>query len=147
MISLPLFPIWIVDILGSALILLLSWQCLGVAWKAMRRDPENALWLFIFWLALAFFFFACSRCVGHILNHILVFSGYAGIWRKLRPISGSLNTIAFVLITTVILCYHHIERIYRRMILNHCQLETTTRGILQLNREVDQLKGFYEEKN
>ncbi len=139
MTSLPLFPIWIVDIVGSALVLLLFWQCVQVVRKAIRREPENALWLFIFWLTVAFFFFACSRAVGHILKHVSIFTGYGDIWEVLRPISGGLNTMAFIIITTVILFFHHIQRLYQRMVANHCQLEITSQGILELNRQMEAL--------
>jgi signal transduction histidine kinase len=139
MISLPLFPIWIVDIIGSALVLILFWQCLKIVKKATRREPENALWLFVFWLTAAFFFFACSRSVGHIIRHISNLAGYGGIWEVLRPISGGLNTMAFIIITTVILFFHHIRRLYQRMLANHCQLETTSKGILELNRQMEAL--------
>lgn len=139
MISLPLFPIWIVDILGSALVLILFWQCVKVARMSLRQEPENALWLFIFWLTVALFFFACSRLVGHFLRHIFIFAGYGGIWEGLRPISGSLNTMAFILIATVILFFHHIQRLYQRMMANRCQLEITSQGILELNRQMEAL--------
>jgi signal transduction histidine kinase len=137
MISLPLFPIWIVDIVGSALVLLVFWQCVKVVRKA--REPENALWLFIFWLTVAFFFFACSRSVGHIFRHLTIFAGYGSIWEGLRPLSGGLNTMAFLIISTVILFFHHIQRLYQRMVANHCQMEITSKGILELNRQMEAL--------
>jgi signal transduction histidine kinase len=139
MISLPLFPILIVDIVGSALVLLVFWQCVKVVRQATAREPENALWLFLFWLTLALFFFAFSRAVGHIFRHFMVFAGYGDIWEGLRPISGGLNTMAFILIATVILFFHHIQRLYQRMVANRGQLEITSQGILELNRQMEAL--------
>ncbi len=137
--SLPLFPIWIVDILGSALVLILFWQCIRVVRQAIRREPENALWLFFFWLTVAFFFFACSRAIGHILKPISICAGYGGVWEALRPISGGLNTMAFIVISTVILFFHHIQHLYQRMAANHSQMEITSKGILELNRQMEAL--------
>jgi len=139
MISLPLFPIMMVNIVGSALVLFVFWQCVKVVRKATAREPENALWLFIFWLTVAFFFFACSRLVGHFLKYIFIFAGIRDVWEGLRPISGGLNTMAFIIIATVILFFHHIQLLYQRMVADRGQLETTSQGILELNRQMEAL--------
>ena len=139
MISLPLFPIMIVNIVGSTLVLLVFWQCVKVVRKATAREPENALWLFIFWLTVAFFFFACSRLVGHFFKYIFIFAGQGSVWEGVRPITGGLNTMAFIIIATVILFFHHIQLLYQRMVADRGQLETTSQGILELNRQMEAL--------
>lgn len=139
MISLPLFPIWVIDITGSALVILLAVRSLVLVGKLKASDPENAQWLFLYWLTLALLAFALSRGVGHIVQYILVFSGRKPVWRILQPFSGGLNSISFVVITSVCLFFYHIQRLYRRMLANHRELEATSREILELNREMEAL--------
>lgn len=139
MTSLPLFPIWVIDFVGSALVILLAVGSLAIVRRLRARDPENAQWLFLYWLTLALLAFALSRSVGHIFHHILIFSGQAATWRSLQPFSGGLNSISFVVIAAVTLFFHHIQRLHRRMLANHQELEVTSREILELNREIEAL--------
>lgn len=139
MISLPLFPIWIIDFVGSALVIILAVRALGLVRRLMAGEPENAQWLFLYWLTLALLALALSRGVGHMLRHLLVFSGHASVWRVLEPFSGGLNSLSFVVIAAVCLFFHHIQRLYRRMLANHRELEATSREILELNREMEAL--------
>jgi signal transduction histidine kinase len=139
MIKLSLFPIWIIDILGSALVILFASGAYWRVRKLTRQDPENALCLFFYWFTLSLLIFALSRSVGHTLHHLLVFSGHPSFAERLRPYSGGLNTITFVIIAAVSLFFYHIQRLYRRMSADHQQLETTSREILELNREMENL--------
>lgn len=137
--TLPLFPIWIVDIIGSALVILLATSAFVTVIRLTAEEPENALYLFLFWFTLALLAFAFFRSVSHIVKHVLIFSGEGKIWQSLRPFSGGLNSITFIAIAAVSLFFHHIQRLYRRMAANHLELETTSREILELNREMEAL--------
>ncbi len=139
MITLPLFPIWVIDFLGAALVILLAGSGFARARRLKAADPENARWLFLYWFTLALLAFALFRSVGHILKYILVFSGQAAVWRAVSPVSGGLNSITFVVIASVSLFFQHIQLLYRRMLANHQELETTSREILELNREMETL--------
>jgi two-component system, NtrC family, sensor kinase len=139
MITLPLLPIWIVDIMGAVLVILLAASAFLVAIKLTGQDPENALFLFLFWFTLALLAFAFFRSAGHILKHVLIFSGEGEVWQNLRPWSGGLNSITFVAIAAISLFFYHIQRLYRRMAANHSELEATSREILELNREMEAL--------
>jgi signal transduction histidine kinase len=139
MITLPLLPIWIVDIVGAVLVILLATSAFLIVIKLIAKDPENPLYLFLFWFTLALLAFAFFRSVGHILKHGLIFSGKAQVWQNLRPWSGGLNSITFVVIAAVSLFFYHIQRLYRRMAANHSELEATSREILELNREMEAL--------
>lgn len=139
MITLPLLPIWLVDILGAALVILAATGAFLTVIKLTAADSENALYLFLYWFVLALLAFAFFRSLGHILKHVLIFSGQGNIWQRLRPWSGGLNSITFVAIAAVSLFFHHIQRLYRRMAANHSELEATSREILELNREMEAL--------
>jgi two-component system, NtrC family, sensor kinase len=139
MITLPLLPIWIVDIVGAVLVVLLATISFLIVIRLTAKDPENALYLFLFWFTLALLAFAFFRSAGHILKHVLIFSGKGEAWENVRPWSGGLNSITFLVITAVSLFFYHIQRLYRRMAANHSELEATSREILELNREMEAL--------
>lgn len=139
MMTLPMWPIWTVDILGSLGVLLAGWACFRVVRRLKKQDPNNALYLYFYWLTLSLLAFGVSRSGGHLLRHLLVFSGHQATWGKLQPFTGGLNTITFVVITAVGLFFYHIQQIYRRMLENHQQLAATTRDVLELNREMETL--------
>lgn len=139
MITMPISPLLLVDILGSAVVLVLSWAAFINSRKLLANDPENALWLFLYWLTLALVAFGVSRALGHIVGHILVFAGQEAVWRQLRPYSGGLNAILSIVIASVTLFFHNIQKLYRRMEADHQHLETTSHEILSLNREMEAL--------
>jgi signal transduction histidine kinase len=139
MISLPVYPLWLVDILGSALVLLLSWAAFINSRRLLVHDPENALWLFFNWLTLALLVFAISRALGHIIGQILVLAGQSAVWELVRPYSGGLNAVLSIVIASVILFFHNIQKLYRTMEANHQQMEATSHEILTLNQEMEAL--------
>jgi signal transduction histidine kinase len=139
MITLPAFPLLFVDILGSALVLLLSWAAFSNSRKLLAHDPENALWLFLNWLALALVAFGVSRALGHILGHFLVFAGHGALWGQVRPYSGGLNAILSIVIASVTLFFHNMQKLYRTMEANHQHMEATSHEILTLNKEMEAL--------
>ena len=73
MIALPLAPLWLLEILCSALVIVFSILSLRLSKRLVRRDPENALWLFLNWLCIAFFIFSVLHLVAHVF---LEFVGY-----------------------------------------------------------------------
>jgi len=139
MTSLPVYPLLVVDILGSALVFLLSWAAFINSRKLLASDPENALWLFINWLTLALVAFGISRALGHIIGHILVFAGHGAAWDQVRPYTGGLNAILSIVIASVILFFHNIQKLYRSMEANHQHMEATSHEILTLNKEMEAL--------
>ncbi len=139
MMTLPLWPVWLVDIIGSLGVLTAGWVCFGVVRRLKRKEPDNALYVYFYWLVLSLLAFAVSRSGGHLLQHVLVFSGHQALWRTLQPVTGSLNTITFVIIAAVGLFFFHIQQIYHRMLADHQQLQTTARDVLELNREMENL--------
>ncbi len=139
MIALPLWPIWMVELLSALLVLIFT----GLAWHHSRRlmtqDPENALWLFLNWLALAFFLFACTHAISHLIQNIMTFQGATLFLGQLRRIFGGFDSIIYVIIATITLFFHRMQRLYRRMEADHHQLAATSHEILALNREMEAL--------
>jgi signal transduction histidine kinase len=129
----------LVDIIGSGLVLIFGWA----AWRRCRQlvaqEMDNALWLFLYWLSLVLLAFGVSRALGHIAAHLLIFAGQEAVWKQLRPYSGGLNAITSIIVASVTLFFHNIQRLYRRMAADHSHLEATSQEILALNREMEAL--------
>jgi signal transduction histidine kinase len=64
-------------------------------------------------------------------------AGYHQVWQSISPFSGAINTFTFILIASVTVFLQHFQRIYRRMSANHAELETFSRDILNLNRDLE----------
>ena len=139
MLTLPMLSIWTVDFFGSAVAIILAGLCLAEARKLMQGKPDNPLYAFFFWLTVTFLAFTLSRSLGHLFKYTLIFSGAANVWEFLRPFSGGFNTLAFMTVAAVTMFFHHIQRIYRRMEANHAELESVSREILNLNRDLETL--------
>ena len=138
MTNLPLFPLWMVKILGSALVILFSWLSHRITRRLMARDPENALWLYFNWLTVVFLIFSISHSISHTLQEIITFQRYTHLG-YIRRIVGGFDSIIYVIIATITLFFHRIQRLYRRMEADHHQLEETSQEILALNREMETL--------
>ena len=106
MTSLPLSPAIVTDMLGSLCIIVLSFLSLRYAWLLTRKQPENFLWGFLFYFCLTLAAFAISRALGHLLKHILLFSGNQEFWQTVSPISGGTNTLLMISLAAVTLYYH-----------------------------------------
>jgi|UniRef100_A0A7V6A3K1 signal transduction histidine kinase len=135
----PVYPILLVDMIGSALVILLSWAVFTNSRTLLDRDPENALWLFFYWLTLALLLFGISRALGHLIGHLLVFAGQGEIWGQIRPYTGGLNAILSIIIASVTLFFQAIQKLYRRIQADHQHLEATSHEILTLNKEMEAL--------
>ncbi len=70
-------------------------------------------------------------------NIVLIMAGYPHVWKSLSPFSGAINTFTFILIASVTVFFQHFQRLYRRMSANHAELETFSRDILNLNRDME----------
>lgn len=136
---LPLYPIWIVDLIGSAAMIVVSFLCLRRAWSISREHPDNAMAAYMLWFTVAIFAFSASRSLGHIGKHILYFTGHMDLWQRLAPVSGSINTLTFVLIASVTLFFHQMQRIMGRMAEDQQKIKQTSRELLELSRDIEEI--------
>ena len=84
MVTLPLAPLWILEYLVALVVLILNILSLRLSRRLVAQDPENALWLFFNWLAIAFLIFA----VTHLMSHALMISSLIGTCPTWRWCSG-----------------------------------------------------------
>jgi signal transduction histidine kinase len=138
MIALPLAPIWILELTASVLVIVLNLLSLRISYRLVNQDPENALWLFLNWLAIVFLIFSVTHLVSHSLGDLVRYFNLPNL-SLLHRIFGGFDTIIYVVIAAITLFFHRIQRLYRRMEADHHHLEETSQEILALNREMEAL--------
>jgi signal transduction histidine kinase len=138
MISLPLGPVWILQYASSLVVIILCWLSFQVSRRLMAKDPENALWLFLNWLAIAFLIFSVTHTISHSMHDLITYWNFPNLALAQRTFGG-FDTIVYVGIAAITLFFHRIQRLYRRMEMDHHHLEETSHEILALNREMEAL--------
>ncbi|MFZ5766946.1 MAG: two-component system sensor histidine kinase NtrB [Thermodesulfobacteriota bacterium] len=102
----PLSFAIVVDLAGSAMVILFSFLSLRYSYFLAKRQPDNFLWGFLFYFSIAISAFAISRGVGHIARQLLVLSGRENVWEILSPYSGGFNTLLLISVSAVTIYYH-----------------------------------------
>ncbi len=138
MITLPLAPLWILEILCSLVVVVLNILSLRLSHRLVEQDPENALWLFLNWLAVAFVIFSLTHITSHTLADLITYWNLPNL-ALVQRIFGGFDTVVYVGIASITLFFHRIQRLYRRMEADHHHLEETSHEILALNREMEAL--------
>jgi len=137
--SLPLFPVWLVDVLGSALMIIISFVCVRYAQLLRRTDRENVIWTYLLWLSLALALFSVSRSVGHIAKRLLLLAGQSDIWVALRPFSGSINSLTFVIVGSITLFFQRVQRINVQILSDKRAIEKVSEELIWLNRNLEEI--------
>jgi len=132
-------PIWIIDMVGSVLMIIFSFLCLNLVRSLRTRDPSNVIWTYLFWLCLGLSGFAVSRSAGHILKQILLLSDHEPLWSSIRPYSGAINSLMFVFVASVTLFFERIWRIYRQISKDKQELQAVRDELLFLNQNLEHL--------
>ncbi|MCK9374661.1 MAG: HAMP domain-containing histidine kinase [Syntrophobacterales bacterium] len=138
MIALPLAPLWILEYLCALIVLILNILSLRLSQRLVARDPENALWLFLNWLAIVFLIFSVTHMISHAMHDLITYWDLPNLALAQR-IFGGFDTVIYVVIASITLFFHRIQRMYRRMEEDHHHLEETSHEILALNREMEAL--------
>ncbi len=139
MMTLPLLPLWILEYLGGVVIILLTVLAWRHSQQLMDKDPENPLWLFFNWLAMAFVIFSLTHIVSHFVQDLMRFHRASRTLDMLRRLLGGVDSIVYVAIATITLFFHRMRRLYQRMEEDHHHMEETSHEILALNREMEAL--------
>jgi signal transduction histidine kinase len=132
-------PIWAIDMVGSILMIVFSFLCLGLVRRLKIREPSNVIWTYLFWVCLGLAGFAVSRSAGHILKQILLSVGREPIWSAIRPYSGAINSLMFVFVASVTLFFERIWRIYGQISEDKRELQTVRDKLLYLNQNLENM--------
>jgi signal transduction histidine kinase len=138
MITLPLAPLWILEVLCSLAVVILNILSLRLSHRLMAQDPENALWLFLNWLAIVFMVFSVTHFISHTLGNLITYYDFPEL-TGIQRVFGGFDSVVYVAVASFTLFFHRIQRLYRRMEADHHHLEETSHEILALNREMEAL--------
>ncbi len=134
---LPLWPIKAIDIGGSTLMILLSVLCVRHAFRLGRTEPQSVIWTYLKWFALALLLFSVSRSVSHLIKYLLEDLERPGAWIALRPLTGSLNTVSFVIAGSITLFFRRVHAIHRRTLDDNRRIEAAHAQIVELNESLE----------
>lgn len=137
--TLPLFPIWVVDLAGSSVMIVFSFLCVRLARRLRDQDSSNVIWIYLLWLCYSFAAFAISRSVGHIAKRVLVTVGLEDYWNLLKPYSGSINSLTFVIAASITLFFERIWKVYQQILGDKKVLQEAHEKILFMNRNLENL--------
>ncbi len=146
MTSLPLYPVYLVDFLGSFLMLLLSFTAFRYAFALKRKFPQSVLFMYLFGLASAFVALSLSRSIGHMLRFIFIYAGVPEWWRDLAPISGGLNSICFVAVAVLTFVYPNVRKIIGLVRAEAEKLKQAKEELEKANTKLKELYHTLEEK-
>jgi two-component system, NtrC family, sensor kinase len=132
-------PIWIVDVGGAVLMIVISIYCVRYAARLRKRDPHNIVWAYLLWVSLALSLFAFSRSVGHIAKQMLILLDQREVWEVLRPYSGSINTLTFMVVGALTLFFERTWTVYQGMLRDRQALQHAHSDLLFLNQNLEQM--------
>lgn len=136
---LPMFPIFLSDIIGNIVFFVLAVLCLRTSLQLFHQERENILWSYFVWLSSAFLLFSVSRSFGHISRHFLLAAELDAFWRYLDGISGSLNTAVRFIVASLTLFFAWIYQIYLKMSDDKQKIVAVSADIMNLNQELEEL--------
>lgn len=132
-------PVTAVDVIGSILMICLSIACVIQVKHLREREPTNVIWTYLFWVCMALTGFAVSRSAGHLIKQVLIFSSNESMWELIRPYSGAVNTIMFVVVGAVTLYFERSWSIYEQILTDQESLENAHGELIYLNRNLEDL--------
>lgn len=135
--TLPVLPIVLVDLLGSTLMILLSFGCVRLSLRLRRRRPDHLIWVYLFWVCCFLAGFAVSRSAGHILKQGLLFWDRPDLWEAVRPYSGAVNTTLLIMVSALTLFCERVWRLYREIQTDRAALRKTHAEVMALNQGLE----------
>jgi len=136
-VTLPLWPIQAMDILGCLAMILLAGCALYRTRRLLEAHGDDILCRYLAWLTGSFFAFSLFRSLGHLVRHVLLAAGLDPLWQRLSPVSGGLNTITFIVVFAVTLFFRDVYRIMQSTLRDKERIEETSRQLLTLNEDLE----------
>jgi two-component system NtrC family sensor kinase len=132
-------PIWTVDMLGSVLMICLSFLCIWIALKLRRLDRNNIIWTYLLWISYALTVFAVSRSAGHILKQIMALNSREDIWQMVSPFSGAVNTFTFMVVGSFTLFFERTWKIYQEILKDKQALQAANKEVVFFNQNLEEM--------
>ncbi|BCS96996.1 hypothetical protein DSLASN_26280 [Desulfoluna limicola] len=131
------FPIVSVDLIGSMLMIVFSLLCFERMVRLTSLERENILWTYLLFVCAALSIFAISRSAGHIVKQVLLFVEVPWVWGHIRPFSGSVNTLTFILVASVTVFFERVWVINRAILRDRRALRDAHEELSWLNRNLE----------
>jgi two-component system, NtrC family, sensor kinase len=136
---LPAVHIWFIDVAGSVLMIVFSFLCLLLAHELRSHDRNNVIWTYLLWVSYGLALFAISRSAGHILKQALFMAGKTAAWNSIKPFSGAINTLMFVVVASITLFFERIWVIYQQILKDKQALQSAHKELVYLNQNLEQM--------
>jgi PAS domain S-box-containing protein len=153
MTGLPLLPTIVTDMAGSLANIIFAFLAMRYAYLLTRRQPENFLWGYLFYICIAIAAFSISRAAGHIVKQLFFLTDNREIWAVISPCSGGFNTLLLISVSAVTIFYHKGVQAYNFIeqkadILKRAnrRLENAAREMKDLNLHLEEMNIHLEEK-
>ena len=144
--GLPLFPAILLDILGSAAMSVFAFLAMRYARLLSKRQPDNFVWGYLYYVTFAIAAFAISRAVGHLVKQFLLIAGQADIWYPIAPYSGGFNTVFMISVAAVMIFYHKGVQAYEALEHEAGKLKNANRTLGTVANQLRDLNQNLEEK-
>ena len=147
MTGLPLLPTLVTDMVGSLANIIFAFLAMRYAFLLTRKQPENFLWGYLFYICMAIAAFSISRATGHIIKQALLFSDHRAIWSVISPYSGGFNTLLLISVAAVTIFYHKGVQAYNFIEQKASVLKSANRRLENAAEEMKDLNLHLEEMN
>lgn len=153
MTGLPLLPTIVTDMAGSVANIVFAFLAMRYAYLLTRKQPDNFLWGYLFYICMSYAAFSISRAVGHLVKQFLFITDNSAIWATISPFSGGFNTLFFIAASAVTIFYHKgvqaynsIEHEADKLKNANFRLENAGQEMKTLNLHLEEMNVHLEEK-
>lgn len=144
--GLSLMPAILLDILGSAANIIFAFLAWRYARLLSKRQPDNFVWGYLYYVTFAIAAFATSRAVGHLVKQFLLMANRADIWSVISPYSGGFNTLFIISVAAVMIFYHKGVQAYEALEHEAGKLKTANRNLAGAASQLRDLNQNLEQK-
>jgi two-component system, NtrC family, sensor kinase len=144
--GISLLPAILLDILGSAAMSVFALLALRYARLLSKRQPDNFVWGYLYYVTFAIAAFAISRAVGHLVKQFLLIAGREDIWITISPYSGGFNTLFIISVAAVMIFYHKGVQAYEVLEHEAGKLKTANRSLASAASQLGDLNMTLEQK-
>ncbi len=145
--GLPLLPTIVTDMAGSVANIIFAFLAMRYAYLLTKKQPDNFLWGYLFYICMAIAAFSISRAVGHIVKQLMFMTGYQVDWAVISPYSGGFNTLLLISVAAVTLFYHKGVEAYNFIENKAAKLKAANRRLTNAAEEMKELNLYLEEMN
>ena len=153
MTGLPLLPTIVTDMAGSLANIIFAFLAMRYAYLLTRKQPENFLWGYLFYICMAIAAFSISRAAGHIVKQLFFLADNREVWKVISPYSGGFNTLLLISVSAVTIFFHKgvqtytfIEQKAKKLKSANRRLENAAQEMKDLNLHLEEMNINLEEK-